>query len=165
MDLTVGDHDGSGDTRGRHVAEGAFERAEEPRLGAFVGGVGAAGLDHAHLELREAGEPLLQAFQRSTRLGLAVAYVLALAAVDDESNDALQRLALLVEKHRVDEGGGKGGERGETEPRAALAEEQPGQREQRDRDQDDCQPGPREQRFEGERPVHEVGLSPSRIGP
>ncbi len=53
--LAVGDHDGAGDARGRHVAEGAVERAEEARLGAFVGALGLAGLDHAHLELREAG--------------------------------------------------------------------------------------------------------------
>ena len=122
VDLAVGDHDGAGDARGRHVAEGAFQRAEQPGLGALVGGVGAAGLDHAHVELLEAREPLLQAGEGCAGLGLAVADVLALAAVDDQRHDAFQRLALLVEQHRVDQRRGKGCERGEAEDRAALAE-------------------------------------------
>ena len=87
------------------------------------------------VELREAREPLLQAGEGSTRLGLAVADVLALAAVDDQGHNALQRFALLVEQHRVDEGRGERCERCEAEPGAALAEEDADEREQHDRHQ------------------------------
>ena len=67
VDLAVGDHDGAADARRRHVAEGAVQRAEQPRLGALVGGVGLAGLDDAHVELLEARQPLLQAGERLRR--------------------------------------------------------------------------------------------------
>ncbi len=88
MDLAVGDHHRARDARGRHVAEGAVQRAEKPGLGALLGSVGAAGLDHAHVELLEAGEPLLKAGECCAGFGLPVADILALAAVDDQRHDA-----------------------------------------------------------------------------
>src|SRR5690606_31986152 len=109
-------------------------------------------------------KPLPQAVERGTRLGLAVADVLALAAVDNEGNDALQRVALFIEQDRVDERGGKGGQGCEAQPGAALAKEQAGKREQRDRNEDGGEPCPGQQGFEGEGPVHGVGLALKQKG-
>ena len=52
----VGDHDGAGDAVGRHVGERGGQRGEQPRAVGLA--VGLAGLDEAHLETRDAAEPL-----------------------------------------------------------------------------------------------------------
>lgn len=85
--LSVRDHHRAGDARRRHVTEGAVERAEEARLGPLVGCARLAGVDHPHVELLEAGEPLLQASQGIVGLLGALADVPVLAAVDHQRHD------------------------------------------------------------------------------
>ena len=102
----------------------------------------------AHVELLETGKPLLQALQRRTRFGLPVADILALAAVDDHSHDALQRFALLVEQNRVEQGGGKGCQRCKAEDRAALGKPQADQRQDQKRHEHGCEQRPRQQGLE-----------------
>ena len=133
MDLAVGHHDGAADARGRHVAEGAVERTEQARLGTVVDGIRRARLDDAHVELLEARQPLLERCDCLVGLLVAVADVLALAAVDDQRNDALQRVAFLVEQDRIDDCQRQRDEGGKPQHRAALTQHQPGQRQQRDR--------------------------------
>jgi hypothetical protein len=135
VDLAVSDHDRTGDARRRHVAEGAFQRAEQAGFGALVGGVRAARLDDPHVELLEARQPLLKPGDGLRGLVAAIADVLALAAVDHQRHHALQRLTLLVEQHRVEERRGKRKERRDAEQRAALAKPEAGEHNQRDRDQ------------------------------
>ena len=62
----VGDQDGAGDAVRRHVGERRAERGEQPRAVGLA--VGLAGLDDAHLEARDAAEPLGQRGAR--RFGL-----------------------------------------------------------------------------------------------
>ena len=125
MDLAIGDHHRPGDAGWRNVAEQAVERAEEPRRGPFVGRVRLAGLDDAYLELPEARDLGLHLLDGRRRHVGAVADVLALAAVDDQSDDAGQRLTFLVKKDRVDECKRQRGKGREPEDRAALARHQP----------------------------------------
>ena len=132
----------------------AVERGEQARLGALVDRIGHAGLDDAHVELLETRQPLLERGNGFVGLLVATADVLALAAVDDQGDDALQRVALLVEQHRIDHRQRKCGEGGEPQQRTALAQHQSSQRQQGDRHQQRRQQWPGQQRFEGERPVH-----------
>jgi len=143
MHLPVGDHHRAGDAGVRNVAEGVLQRGEQARLGAVAGGgIVAAGLDHAHVELAEAGEAFLHAGQCGVGLPLALADRLALAAVDHQGDDAFQGLALLVEQDGVEEGGGKRRQRRKSQERAAPAHPQAGQRQQRQRHQHGCQQRP-----------------------
>ena len=97
----------------------------------------------------------LQAGDRLVGLLGAVADVLALAAVDDQRDDALQRIALLVEQHRIDQRQRKRGEGGEPQQRAALARTtgRPAPASAIGTS-DGGEQWPGQQRFEGERPVH-----------
>ena len=63
VDAAVGEHDRAGDAVGRHVGERGAERREQPRAVGLA--VGLAGFDDAHLEARDAAEPLGQ--QRRAR--------------------------------------------------------------------------------------------------
>ena len=148
MHLAVGDHHSAGDARRRHVAKCAIQRGKQPRLRAFVGSVGTTGLDHAHVELLEACETLLHPRNRRTGLGLAVADILALAAVDDQRDHALQRIALLVEQHRIDQCRSKRKQGGAAKDRAALAQPKAGQHDDGDRHQDSRKQRPGQQGFE-----------------
>ncbi len=158
--LAVGDHHRAADTRGRHVAEHAFQRRKQPGLGAVVGLARPAGFHHAHVELAEAAEARLQRFHRLVGGGLARADILALAAVDDDGHDALQRVAFLVEQNRIEERERQGGKGGDTQQRAALAQIERGKREQRHRHGKGGHKRPGQERFEGEGPVHQPLLLP-----
>ena len=129
MDLPVGDHDGAGDARGRHVAEARCPARENRRVSARSSAASArpASTTRTSNCLKRASRSCRPA-SAALRFGLAVADVLALAAVDDQRHDALQRLALLVEQHRVEQGRGKGCKRCKAEDRAALAKPQADQR-------------------------------------
>src|SRR5439155_17836065 len=150
MHLAVGDHDRAADARGRHVAESAFQHAEQPGFGALIGSLGLAGVDHADVELLETAETLLKASQRLVGLLGAVADVLALAAVDDDGDDALQRLALLVEENWVEQRAAQRDKGDEAQERAALAEPQAGEREQQERHDDKPEQWPGNERSEGD---------------
>ena len=120
VDLAVGDHDRAGEARGRYVAERTVQRAEQPGLRAVVRRAGLSSLDHAHLKLLEACEPLLHAADRLIGLAGARADILALAAVDDQGDDAFHRLALFVEEDRIDESARQRQQRREAKESATL---------------------------------------------
>ncbi len=105
MNLAVGDHDRAADAGSRHVSENALQRAKQARLGAVVGGIRLARLNHAHIKLFEACEPFLHARQRPIGFIGARADILTLAAIDNQRHHALQRLAIFIEEDRIDQGG------------------------------------------------------------
>jgi hypothetical protein len=96
---SVGEHDCARHAVGRHVGQHGAQRREQPRAVGLA--VGFAGFDEAHVETRDAAEPLGQ--QRARGLGLleAVAEILARALVDHHRHDRGQRLAILARERRV----------------------------------------------------------------
>ena len=161
VDLAVGDHDGAGDARRRHVAQRPRQRAEQRGRRAVGRIVAGLRLDRAHLELGIAGEALLD--RRFGLVGLlrAVLDRLALAAVDDERDDALQRIALLLQDHRVEEREEQRGDGEDADHRAAHARGDQRQRQHHGRHRQDGDDGPGEERREVDRPGHWPSLSSS----
>ncbi len=120
VDLAVGQHDDGADALRRHVGKRRRQRAEQ--LGAVDrrAAVWAAGLDGAHLDVVERGEALLQRRRGRGRRLVAPVEPLAGALVDDQRDDGGQRLAVLVEEHRVGQRQQQRQRRGGAKPRAAA---------------------------------------------
>src|SRR5690606_21259877 len=124
VDLAVSNHHRATDARRRHISKSAVESGKQPRFCSLLGGLRLPCLDHPHVELREAGKTLLDALQRRFGLFSPIADVLALAAVDDDGNDAFQRMAKLVKKNGVEQGKRQCRNGCESQPCTALAEPQ-----------------------------------------
>ena len=125
----VGDQDRAGDAVGRHVGERRAERREQPRAVGLA--VGLAGLDEAHVEARDAAEPLGQRRARVPRSACsAVAEILARALVDHDRDDRGQRLAVLAGERRIGERQHHQRQRERAHQRAAAAHDEQQHREQ-----------------------------------
>src|SRR5690606_7111535 len=93
-----------------------------------------------HLELRKARQPRLELLDGPVCLLRARADILALAAIRYQRDDAFQWLALLVEKHGVEQRDGERREGGKPHHASRPAEKQAGDDEQCDRDEDGGEP-------------------------
>ena len=117
-------------------------------------GLGAAVLHDTNLELVEALETGAKGCGSLIRHFRAVADVLALAAVDHEGDNALQRITLLFQQNGIEQRKRNGDGGGKAQKRAALAQHEADQNQQRDRHQDQRQRGQRKERLEADGPIH-----------
>ncbi len=114
MHAAVGDQEGAGDPVRRHVGERGAERREQPRAVGLA--VGDAGFDHAHVEIGNAAEPLVQRGARFLGLFGALAEILARALVDHDDDHRGDRIAILAREGRIGERQHEQGKRGRRAP-------------------------------------------------
>ena len=162
VDLAVGQHDHRADALGRDVGEArrrAGRRAAVPSTGAAAR---AAGLDRAHLEPRKSPSRACSAaaaaavvLSRPSRLWLALLSTTSATTVDSGSRSSRSstglRSARNSDQRRRPPGRG-----------AARAPEEAGEEEQRPQQRASAMTSQtRQERLEGERPVHWPSLSSS----
>ena len=154
--LAVGQHHDGAEPLRRDVGERRAERGEELRAVDRDRAGLATGLDGADLDVAQVAEPFLQRVARGLGGGGAASEILAGALVDDDGDDRRQRLAVLGQEHGPGEGGDQRRQRGEAQPGAANPpEDERGDGEKAD-DREPGEPGERDQRREGQGPVHRV---------
>jgi hypothetical protein len=140
--LAVGDEDRAADARARHIGNRRVQGVEQAG-GGRVGRAVVAGFHDARLNARVACEPLLEPFQRGIGLGGALLVVLALAAVDDDRDNGGQGLAVLLQENRIGERQHeqRQGECADEGAAQAAPEAEGGEREAREPDNDNGDPG------------------------
>jgi hypothetical protein len=124
----VGDEDRARDALVRHVGERGGECAEQSRAVGLA--IGLAGLDEAHLHVRQPSEPLGDLRARGLGLCRAVAELLAWALVDHHDRDRGQGVAIFARERGIGEREHEQRERDHAHQGAAAAAEYDQKRDQ-----------------------------------
>lgn len=150
MHLAVRDQDGARTTAGRYVRQAVLDGPEELRTAVSVTRAGTAGAQHAHIEIAQPLQPLLQLPDRRLGLRPALADGLARGFVDNEQGDVTLAVALLLDQRRVAEREQQRGEHQPAPPHALGAAGEPEADEQQRQEGERRDGLPRHQRREGD---------------
>ena len=154
-------HDDAAEPFRRHVREAALQSGKQSR--AIVVGVGAAGVDHPRLDIAERGKLLLDRVARGIGLRGAVADRLAGAAIENDGDDIVQRLALFPHKGRIGERDEQREQRDSAQPRTRPPRENGERDGEKADDAKRDEDGDRDLRGEGEVEGVHVKSSASQI--